>query len=360
MHAEREVTRPGVSRAVVIAPAEAGSGSQGAAAADMATGLETAGLDVSYVGSSAPGLARRLAGHRPLRRFGRLTRELERREVASRVPGVWQLAYAMPGYLPSTGSGIRVLHQATHHPRLVRERLAHARRAAGGGRGFMTKPEMALLEQELQAADVVRAESGAVAEELVDHGIPQESVVLARPGVDLARFSPGAHPDRLTVAFVGVLSLWKGVDILAALARTLGGDADVVVAGGPVCPWSRRVTEQARFHTNDDVPALLAGAHALVLPSASNGFGYVVLEAMASGTVPFVSPEVGAAEIVRRLDERLVQPREWFAEAVPELLRSLPLDELATRARAIAEEFEREQMAVEAARKVLAAIAGPA
>jgi glycosyltransferase involved in cell wall biosynthesis len=157
-----------------------------------------------------------------------------------------------------------------------------------------------------------------------------------------------------------VLSLWKGVDILAALGRTLGEDGDVVVAGGPVCPWSRRVTEQARFQSNDDVPALLAGAHALVLPSATDGFGYVVLEAMASGTVPFVSPEVGAAEIVRRLDERLVQPREQFAEAVAELLRSLPLADLATRARAIAEEFERERMADQAARRVLAAVAGQA
>ena len=343
------------SRAVVIAPAEAGSGGQGAAAADMAAGLEAAGLDVSYVGSSAPGLARRLAGQRPLRRFGALTRELDRRAVVRRVPDDWQLAYAMPGYLPSTARGTRVLHQATHHPRIVRERLARARREAGGGRGFISRLEMRRLEHELREADLVRAESGTVADELVDQGIARERIVLAPPGVDLDRFSPGPRPERLTVAFVGVLSLWKGVDILAALATALGEKADLLVVGGPVCPWSRRVAERARFQHRTDVPALLASAHALVLPSATDGFGYVVLEAMASGAVPFVSPEVGAAEVVRRIDDQLVQPRERFAEAVPELLRSLPLDDLAVRARAIAEEFDRERMAEQAARRVLAA-----
>lgn len=360
MFAEHTAIEERLAKAVVIAPARPGSGGQGAAAADMAAGLEAAGLRVSFVGSSRPRVAQRLAGQRPLRRIGWFTRELERRAVARRVPHDWELAYGMPGYLPSNNRGIRVLHQATHHPRIVRARVEAARRAAGGGRGFMTSFEMRRLEQELYAADVIRVESRTVAEELVAHGISRQRIVLAPPGVDLLRFTPGAPANRLTIAFVGVLSLWKGVDILAALARTLGEDGDVLVAGGPVCPWSRRVTEQARFRTHNQVPALLASSHALVLPSATDGFGYVVLEAMASGAVPFVSPEVGAAEIVRRLDERLVQPREQFAEAVPVLLRSLPLDDLATRARAIAEEFERGRMAEEAAHRVLAAIAGAA
>ena len=46
-------------------------------------------------------------------------------------------------------------------------------------------------------------------------------------------------------------------DILAMLARTLDGDADVVIAGGPVCPWSRRVTEKARFQSHGHTPGLI-------------------------------------------------------------------------------------------------------
>src|SRR4051812_31748860 len=105
MHTERTVIGERVSRAVVIAPAEPGGGGQGVAAADMAAGLEAAGLDVSFVGSSSPGLARRLVGRRPLRRFGSFARELDRGAVIRRVPADWQLAYAMPGYLPRPADG---------------------------------------------------------------------------------------------------------------------------------------------------------------------------------------------------------------------------------------------------------------
>jgi glycosyltransferase involved in cell wall biosynthesis len=344
------------SRAVVIAPANPGVGGQGAAAADMALGLRRAGLEASYVGSPAPSLTRRLAGRRPLRRFGSLVRTIDRRALVRQVDDRWELAYAMPGFLPPRREGrVRVLHQATRHPREVRNAIASARRVAGGGRGFMTAHEMRRLEAELLGADLVRTESMAVAEELVSHGVQGERIVTAPPGVDLARFVPAPPFERLTIAFVGVLSLWKGLDILSALADALPVEADVAVVGGPVCSWSRRLTERTRFRRHADVPALLSKAHALVLPSATDGFGYVVLEAMASGTVPFVSPEVGAAEIVRRIDERLVQPRADFAEAVAELVQIMPLADLATRARAIAEEFDRERMAEQAARRVIVA-----
>jgi glycosyltransferase involved in cell wall biosynthesis len=51
--------------------------------------------------------------------------------------------------------------------------------------------------------------------------------------------------------------------------------------------------------TGADKAALLHAARALVLPSYSENFGNVVLEAMAAGTPAIVTTEVGAAEIVR-------------------------------------------------------------
>jgi glycosyltransferase involved in cell wall biosynthesis len=343
----------------VISPAVAGLGGQGRAAGDMALGLEAAGLDVRYITPPPPSLAIRVSSRRPLRRVKALRRELERRHMARSQLPEFDIAYAMPALLPKMqNGGACVLHQATHHPRHVVAALKAARRAAGGGAGFINRRELRLLEGELARADLVRVESHAIAEELITEGVPRERVLIAYPGVDVARYKPGVRPQRMRVAFVGVLSLWKGVDVLVRLARTLAPTGDVAVIGGPVCPWSRQLVSDAPLrHYEDGVASLLASSHALVLPSASDGFGYVVLEAMAAGAVPFVSPEVGAAEIVRTLDDRLVQPRATFAEAVPELLRSLPLEELALAARGVAEQYERVAMAEQAAEAVLQRIA---
>jgi glycosyltransferase involved in cell wall biosynthesis len=343
-------------KAVVIAPAPPGVGGQGAAARDMAEALSVHGLSCSYVGPDTPGLLGRLARNRPLRRWPALGRALDRRAMRRRVPPHWDLAYSMPGFLPISGIGVRVLHQATHHPRHVLAAVDSARRQAGGGRGFMTLREARELEREIGRSDVIRTESAAVAEELVSLGVEPDRLVTAHPGVDCERFRPRPPYPELTVAFVGVLSLWKGADLVVGLAERLRGRARTGVVGGPVCPWSRSLVAAAPLDRHHDVQELLGRAHALVLPSATDGFGYVVLEAMASGAVPFVSPEVGAAEIVRRLDDRLVQPRPSFVAAVSELLEVLPLAELSRRARSLAEQFDRKRMSELAAAAVLGAV----
>src|SRR4051794_17234399 len=126
-------------KAVIIAPAHRGEGGLGAAGGDMADGLAGLGLDVEFVGRAPDSFARRLGGRRPLRALPSLLRNLDRRAVEGNVPQEWGLAYAMPGFLPDAGQGVRVLHQATRHPRQVRSALAAARARAGGGRGFMTR-----------------------------------------------------------------------------------------------------------------------------------------------------------------------------------------------------------------------------
>src|SRR5262249_39014515 len=90
-----------------------------------------------------------------------------------------------------------------------------------------------------------------------------------------------------------------------------------------------------------------------VLPSRSDGFSYAVLEALASGAVPVVTPEVGAAEIVRRLDRRLVIERADFVEGVLDLLSTLDLTAASMAARALAEEFDRRRTSQEIAAAVL-------
>jgi glycosyltransferase involved in cell wall biosynthesis len=341
----------------VAAPASLGSGGLGTAAAEFAAGLESLGVDVEYVGDQPRGPAARLAAGRGFRRaFGAAAlRRLDARAVRRAVPaGGWDLVYAASGSVPiGRGSGLLVIHQATRHPTIEWSALRSAERETGG-RGDMSAAERRRREEEIERADLIHVTSGAVRDEFLAAGVPEERLVHAYLGVDLERYGPVEKDAEGTkIAFVGPLSLRKGVDVVALLAERTAGEAAVEVVGGPTCPWSRRIVETAPFARRDSVPEMLAGADFLVLPSRSDGFSYVVLEALASGTLPIVTPQVGAAEIVRRLDPRLVVERADFVEAAASLLSELDRAPLRARARAIAEQHDRRRTAPAAAAAVL-------
>jgi glycosyltransferase involved in cell wall biosynthesis len=114
------------------------------------------------------------------------------------------------------------------------------------------------------------------------------------------------------IVTVGGLTLRKGADYLIPLAEALrkaGSDVKLAVSGQS----DRVYVERARPHANiaqlefvadDELPALLRGAVALVFLSRYEGFGMPIVEAMAAGTPAIVSrfaslPEVaGDAGIV--------------------------------------------------------------
>jgi glycosyltransferase involved in cell wall biosynthesis len=268
----------------------------------------------------------------------------------------WDVVYATPECLPLRApGGTKVLHQATRLPRREWEALRRAERETGG-RGDLSSAERRRRERELREADLIHVTSLGVRDELLEAGVPSQKLVHAYLGVDLRRYRPTAKEGPLRVAFVGPLSLRKGVDVAAEVAERLQGAGVVEAVGGPTCPWSRRLAAGARFETGSSAAETLARSHALVLPSRSDGFSYVVLEALASGTVPIVTPAVGAAEVVRRLDPRLVLPASGFAEAAMELLRSIDLEGLGRRAREVAHDFDRRRTSRTMAEKILAAL----
>lgn len=350
-----------IREAIVAAPAPLGGGGLGGAAAEFADGLEALGCRTSFVGIPPLGPTARVARSRPFRRlFGKgVGRRAVARSVRRAVPAEgWDLAWGCPGAAPvERGRGVRVVHQATRHPALHWEATRRGERETGG-HGTITRAEVRRCEYELRRADIVHVTSHAVREQLLDAGVAEERIVHSHLGVDLGRFRPGRKREATTVAFVGPLSMSKGVDVVAELAVRLGDDAVIEAVGGPSCPWSRGVVEKAPFVRRDSVAETLAAAHFLVLPSRSDGFSYAVLEALASGTVPIVTPEVGAAEVVRRLDPRLVVAREGFAEEVAALLGRLDLGRLAPGARELAEEFDRRRTAPQVAGAVLARAEG--
>ena len=141
---------------------------------------------------------------------------------------------------------------------------------------------------------------------LIDrYGLAGSRIVTIHNGVPLDGPPRPLDASAKTVLAVGSLIRQKGHDVLIHAAAATGNDWTVVVAGaGPhhddltdlahrVAPGRVRLSGWV-----DDVPALMARASVVCLPSRWESFAYVPLEAMAMG-VPVVASRVdGIDEVV--------------------------------------------------------------
>jgi len=120
------------------------------------------------------------------------------------------------------------------------------------------------------------------------------------------------------VLFLGRLSWKKGLDrLLQAFARTPAGTLAIVGTDdenfapqllklAAELQIADRVRVLPRTVIGSEKERLFAAARLFVLPSYSENFGNTVLEAMRRGVPVVVTPEVGAAEIVRSSGAGLV------------------------------------------------------
>jgi D-inositol-3-phosphate glycosyltransferase len=161
------------------------------------------------------------------------------------------------------------------------------------------------------------------------YGVPPDRILVLTPGCDLDGFHPEeraqarslvGHPSDKLFVFVGRLERLKGVDvILQALSLvTAGGrhpEVRLLVLGedSRTCGESekQRLTDLAgelglgaQVEFLGSVPqtqlrAYYAGAEACLMPSYSESFGLVGLEAQACGTAVLASHQAGVASVVR-------------------------------------------------------------
>jgi glycosyltransferase involved in cell wall biosynthesis len=140
------------------------------------------------------------------------------------------------------------------------------------------------------------------------------------------------------VLFLGRLTWKKGLDrLLHAFAQTQSGILAVVGTDENFAPKlvklaaELRIADRVRILPRTVIGAekerLFAAARLFVLPSYSENFGNTVLEAMRRGVPVVVTPEVGAAEIVRESGAGLVVAGEPgpLSSAIRLLLADLSL-----------------------------------
>ena len=228
---------------------------------------------------------------------------------------------------------------------------------------FHTLGRVKRLAGDLESDARIEAEQTAIgcADLLVVNGPPDrdavlslyeadpDRVVVAPPGVDPTVFAPGSADgarraldldDGPRLLFVGRIQPLKGLDLaIAALAELRNPRARLTVIGGPSGASGRRyVDEVRRLATGlgvadriDWVPPVphvllstwMRAADVVVVPSRSESFGLVALEAAACGT-PVVACAVGGLRSLVRhgASGYLVEGREpaEFAAAIDLIL----------------------------------------
>jgi D-inositol-3-phosphate glycosyltransferase len=227
--------------------------------------------------------------------------------------------------------------------------------------------------QVVAAADALVASTAEEAQDLIGmYDADPERVHVVAPGVDLGTFRPpvdraalrrelGLPADRDVVLFAGRIQPLKAPDVLVrALGELRRSGRPVpllVVLGGPsgrvsalrelqALAVTEGVVDDVRFHPPVSRAALsrwFGAADLVAMPSRSESFGLVAVEAQASGT-PVLASAVGGLRsvVVDGVSGRLVRghdPAVW-ADALAGTLAEAGLrDAWRTSARRVAERY---------------------
>lgn len=194
-----------------------------------------------------------------------------------------------------------------------------------------------------QAASGMLAVSAALKRDMAALGLPDERIRVHHTGIDLDLFRPVGRAKAKAalgvtgplLVSVGGLLRRKGQDLAIEALRQIDGATLILAGDGPdrarleALARASGLEGRVRFLGNrphDALPALLAAADVMVLPTVSEGLANVWVESLACGT-PVVTSDVGGArEVIDRPEAgRLVaRAAHAIAGAVRELLASPP------------------------------------
>lgn len=178
-------------------------------------------------------------------------------------------------------------------------------------------------------------------ENFVRHGMVDRdrAVVILGAGVDTTRFAATPLPEGQPIVVLPARLLWdKGIGELVAAARKLRGRARFVIVGG-ADPHNRAAIPQATLNDwqaegavelwgfRDDMPAVLAQATLVVLPSYAEGLPLAIAEAQACGRACITSDAPGCREAIAPGRSGVLVPLRdpaALANAIDELLTNRP------------------------------------
>ena len=194
------------------------------------------------------------------------------------------------------------------------------------------------LEQEPHQADICIAASGFTERSLQEVGIAAERIRQLPLAADLEQFQLAERDSHgpLKVLFVGGIGQRKGIKYLLQAVRQLNSANIQLDLLGPAPADERPLREYRNCYNylgrtdQAGVVRQMQQADVLVLPSVFEGFGLVIIEAMATGLPVITSTHSCGPEVIREgVDGFVLQPDDvtglaekiaWCAEHRTDLL----------------------------------------
>ena len=208
-----------------------------------------------------------------------------------------------------------------------------------------------LIRKVLKDADVVLAVSNALKDEIIKTKIPniEKKVRLHWNSVDINKFKTTKEneskfrkelvhefniaADKPIILFVGNIIKRKNVDLLLEAKKQMNTKANLVVVGdGPLLEQLKTKAEKEYFDGNldnvyftgsrTDVEDIIPSCDLLVLPSFTESFGLVLIEALACGKPVIGSNVGGIKEIITEDVGLLIDPNDSkdLANAIDRIL----------------------------------------
>jgi len=248
--------------------------------------------------------------------------------------GTFDIVHLQSVFLWPTWKAARIARTATRpyivSPRgmLVKDLIRRRNRAIKSA--WITLAEKSTL----RGAAAIHATSQREVQDLQSFGWTLPRVEVIPNGIETVSPPGSISPDVTEITrdqpyalFLGRLTWKKGLDtLLHAFARTSSGS--LVIAGtddeglsrslrklGAELGIAHRVRILARTVSGADKHHLYHSARVFALPSHSENFGNTVLEAMDAGLPVVLTPEVGAADIVKEAQAGIVAAGEPVAFA---------------------------------------------
>lgn len=194
-----------------------------------------------------------------------------------------------------------------------------------------SEEKLARKEEEIQLAEHVVVASSFTKRTLTESSFSGDVSVVPYGAPALAPIVPRTSDGPLRVLFAGSLGQRKGLSYLLRAVDSLGNSVILTLLGRKTSDDCAPLNAALRRHRwvpslpHGELLALMREHDVLVLPSLFEGFGLVLLEAMAQGLPVITTPHTAGPDLIQEAREGFIVPIR-SAEAIAEKLALLARD----------------------------------